>query len=109
MEPTRLRLETIVWAVRTALNLQQFEEDRANRCRAGECTSRKSAPCDWYAFGLHRCSDVRRETHVSRQRPVAPKFEPTRTAATTLKISVAPVAASGPIRKIVRRLPPGSR
>jgi hypothetical protein len=56
---TKIPLEEIKALVKAGVNPQEFEPKRAHQCGQGHCTSTPNLSCNWYAFGLRRCRQVR--------------------------------------------------
>lgn len=63
---TKLNLQAIQEFVRIALDRTSFEPSRQDKCRSGNCTSRKDNPCDWYDLGLFRCRNIRFRMHQAK-------------------------------------------
>lgn len=57
--PTRLSLKQIKEIVRIGINPDTFEPSRTPDCQQGVCTAKRSNPCPWYNWGLHRCRKIR--------------------------------------------------
>ncbi|MSU54685.1 MAG: hypothetical protein EXS48_02550 [Candidatus Staskawiczbacteria bacterium] len=60
-EPTKIPLPMIQKIVRIAVDQQAFESKRQETCRQGICSSKPGNVCSWYALGLQRCQQIRRE------------------------------------------------
>ena len=53
--PTKIPFEKVLWAIKTGLNPDQFEDQHSIQCRTGKCTK----DCSFYKYGLSRCKEVR--------------------------------------------------
>ncbi|KKQ77548.1 MAG: hypothetical protein A3A96_02355 [Candidatus Zambryskibacteria bacterium RIFCSPLOWO2_01_FULL_39_39] len=64
--PTNIALQDIQSLVKIGVN-GMFEPSREQKCKQGNCSSRRDDECKWYAFGLQRCREVRRLEYQRRQ------------------------------------------
>lgn len=54
---TKMSNETLLFAIRMGLNPDQFESEREEICKKGNCDGKN---CPLYKYGLSRCANVRR-------------------------------------------------
>jgi hypothetical protein len=65
---TKLSLEKILKLAKTALDPDAFQPDFAPMCRKGTCKATRKTPCSYYAYGLQRCRDNRRQDWEAKRR-----------------------------------------